>query len=182
MDDEFGPAAVAIYIGDLHALTELLSADPGLATRRSSCSHPTLLQIVACEEPKIADPVGAARLLVDAGAEMWCPLGAAAGCNAGSIVEYLLDRGADVDRPDTWTPLDEALYWSNRDMATLLVDRGAKARSLRAAAGLGATDLVEAFFAKGSLAADAGPIRSPFAETVPMSSPTILMRFSITPL
>jgi ankyrin repeat protein len=167
VDAEFGPAASAIFIGDLDGLRVLLSADPGLAVRRSSCSHPTLLQLVACEEPNIADPVGAAQLLVDAGAETWLPLVAAAGCNSRAIVEFLLDIGARVDANDAWTPLDEALYWSNLDIAALLVDRGAEVHSLRAAAGLGATELVDRFFANGSLVAEAGPVRSPFPETVP---------------
>ncbi len=167
MDAEFGPAAIAIVVGDLDALGELLSADPELALRESSCSHPTLLQLVACEEMNIADPVGAARLLVDAGAETFLPLVAAAGCNSTAIVDFLLNSGTSVDREDVWTPLDEALYWSNRDMAALLVDRGAEVRSLRAAAGLGATELVEGFFENGSLTAEAGPVRSPFPDTVP---------------
>lgn len=167
MDAEFGPAAAAIFVGDLDALGELLSADPGLALRRSSSSHPTLLQLVACEELNIADPVGAAQRLVDAGAETFLPLVAAAGCNSTAIVVFLLDSGTSVDREDVWTPLDEALYWSNRDMAALLVDRGAEVRSLRAAAGLGATELVEGFFENGSLTAEAGPVRSPFPDTVP---------------
>lgn len=167
MDAEFGPAAMAIFTGDLDLLRRLLSHDPDLATRTSSVSHPTLLQLVACEEPKIVDPVGAARLLVEAGAATSYPLIAAAGCNARTVVEFLLDSGVGVDGEHPWTPLDEALYWSNRDMVTVLVRRGATVRSLRAAAGLGQPDLVDRFFDGGALTPPAGPVRSPFPDTVP---------------
>lgn len=67
----------------------------------------------------IADPVGAARL-VDAGAETFLPLVAAAGCNSTAIVDFL-DGGTSVDREDV-NQLDEALYSSDRDMAALLVE------------------------------------------------------------
>jgi hypothetical protein len=169
VDEAFGPAALAIYTGDLATLGQMLAADPGLATRESSVSHPTLLQLVACEEPNIADPVGAARLLVEAGAQTWFPVVSAAGCNARAVLEFLLDSGAGFDREGAWTPLDEALYWSNRDIARQLVDAGAQVRSLRAAAGLGETETVETFFVNGSLraGAGAGPVRSPFPNTVP---------------
>jgi ankyrin repeat protein len=167
VDKEFAPSATAILTGNLSALDELLSADPALATRRSSCSHPTLLQLVACEEANIPDPVGAARVLVFAGAETWFPLVAAAGCNSVRVVDFLLDNGTNIDRTDAWTPLDEALYWANLNMAARLVHRGAAVHSLRAAAGLGATKLVDEFFSDGILASQAGPVRSPFPETVP---------------
>ncbi len=62
MDEGFGSAALAIYAGDIDELRRLLGEDPGLATRVSSVSHPTLLQLVACEESNISAPgVDAAR-------------------------------------------------------------------------------------------------------------------------
>jgi len=61
MDPEFGEAALAIIAGDSDGLANLLSADPGLATRVSSVSHPTLLQLVACEAASLPDPVGSSR-------------------------------------------------------------------------------------------------------------------------
>ncbi len=167
MDEEFAAAAMSIYAGDLDGLADLLAADPGLATRESSVSHPTLLQLVACEEPRIADPVGAARLLIEAGAPTSYPLISAAGCNARSVLEYLLGAGVPVDGEEPWTPLDEALYWSNREIISLLVDRGAKVRSLRAAAGLGNVDAVRQFFDSGALSGNAGPILSPFPSSIP---------------
>lgn len=158
MDEEFGPAALAIFTGNLDQLSELLKADPRLATRRSLVSHPTLLQLVACEEPNIADPVGAARLLVDAGAATSLPLVSAAGCDSRAVAEFLLDADVGVDGEDLWTPLDEALYWANADMAAFLVERGATIRALSTAAGLGEL---------GAARLGDGPIGSPFVDTVP---------------
>ncbi len=166
MDEDFGPAAMAIFVGDLDELGRLLSDDPSLSSRRSSVGHPTLLQLVACEEPKLADPVGAARLLFEAGAATGQPLVAAAGCDSRAVLELLLDLGVGVDGEDPWTPLDEALYWSNHDIAAFLIERGAEVRSLRAAAGLGDMARLNHFFVDGPVGSDAGPIHSPFPETV----------------
>ena len=171
MDAEFGPAALAIVAGELDTLADLLAADPGLATRRSSVGHPTLLQLIACEEGHVAEPVGAARLLVEAGAEVDGPLVAAAGCDARATLEFLLDAGASAEPDVTWTPLDEALYWDNTEMADLLLERGARIRRLRNAAGLGDLDAISRFIVddghdRAELTADAGPLGSPFPETV----------------
>ncbi len=166
VDEEFGRAAGAIYAGDSDCLASLLSDDPGLATRTSTVGHPTLLQLIACEAGDLPDPIESARLLVEAGAEIAAPLVAAAGCNSVAVVEFLLDRGADIDGDGSWTPLDEALYWANRDMASLLVERGATVRALSTAAGLGSISDVDAFFDGGRLSDRAGPIGSPFPDTV----------------
>lgn len=166
MDEGFGPAALAIYAGDIDQLQGLLAADSGLATRTSSVSHPTLLQLVACEEANITDPVGAAAALVEAGAPTHLPVVAAAGCGSHAVLEFLLDRGAPVDGDDpVWTPLDEALYWVNSDIADLLLARGARVRALSTAAGLGMMTEIERFVSHGTT--DAGPIGSPFPDTVP---------------
>jgi ankyrin repeat protein len=168
MDAEFATPALAIFGGELDTLRMLLTDDPDLATRRSSCGHPTLLQLVACEAGDIADPVGAAAVLVEAGAETAGPLVAAAGCNAPAVVEYLLDHGAPVDGTDSWSPLDEAIYWDNTEMAELLRRRRARISRLGTAAGLGDLAAIDGFFAgDGTLLPGAGPIGSPFPDTVP---------------
>lgn len=168
MDEEFGPAALAIYTGELDQLREMLKADADLATLESSRGHPTLLQLVACEEPNIADPVGAAEALLDAGAATHSPLVSAAGCGSRAVLELLLDRGIHVDGEDhLWTPLDEALYWANHDIAEFLLSRGARIRALSTAAGLGDIEAIERSFVGGELSPDAGPIGSPFPNTVP---------------
>ena len=168
MDEIFGPAALAIYAGELDSLRTLLRDQPDLATLRSSCSHPTLLQLVACEAANLPDAVGAARVLVDAGAEAEDPLVAAAGCGSRSVLEFLLDAGAPVDGRPAWTTLDEALYWSNTDIAALLVERGAHIRALSTAAALGDLAAIKQFFDEsGALLPSAGPVASPFPDTVP---------------
>ncbi|MEZ5342630.1 MAG: ankyrin repeat domain-containing protein [Acidimicrobiales bacterium] len=166
MDEVFWPAALAIATGDLGALADLLDADPTLATKSSSTSHPTLLHFVACDAAKIVNPIGAASLLVDAGADTDGPLISAAGCDSHTVVQFLLEQGADIDTGDTWSPLDEALYWSNMEMATTLIRHGARVRALSTAAGLGRVDLVQQFFASDGLRPNAGPIGSPFPETI----------------
>lgn len=164
MDPEFGYAAIAIVTGDNDELRQLLAADPGLATRESSVSHPTLLQLVACEEANLPDAVGAAAVLLDAGSTTHLPTVAAAGCGSRATLEFLLDRGVAIDGEDpTWSPLDEALYWANLDMAALLIERGATVRALSTAAGLGALHAIEQFLAAGN----GGPIGSPFTDTIP---------------
>lgn len=167
MDREFEAAAIAIYTGDSAALERELAADPGLATLRSSCGHPTLLQLIACEEADLVDPVGTARVLVERGAETWAPVVSAAGCNSAAVLEFLIDAGSAFDAADVWTPLEEALYWASGATTALLVERGAAIRSLAAAAGLGDLDAIEGFFDGDRPLPAAGPIRSPFPDTVP---------------
>ena len=168
MDEAFGPAALAIYAGDIDELRGLLAADEGLATRESSVSHPTLLQLVACDEAAIAKPVEAAEVLVDAGAPTHLPLVAAAGCGSRRVLEFLLDRGVPIDGEDpAWTALDEAVYWAHAEIAGFLVGRGARVRALSTAAGLGDSAAIDRFLPDGELAPDAGPIGSPFSDTIP---------------
>lgn len=167
MDEDFGEAALAIFVGDVGGLTSLVTDDPGLATRVSSVGHPTLLQLVACEAEQLPKAVDAARVLVQAGAATGSPLVAAAGCGSLSVLEFLLDEGVGIEGEDLWTPLDEALYWANADSAELLVSRGARIRALSSAAGLGDVEAIARFFDGKVLAAAAGPIGSPFPDTVP---------------
>jgi len=166
LDSDFHPAIACILTGDLEGLRTLLTVSPDLAAARSTCGHPTLLQMVACEAAKLSDPVGAAAILIDAGAPMAEPLVAAASVDAREVLQLLLDRGAAIDA-SRWTPLEEALYWRHLELADFLVARGAKPNSLRAVAGLGSTSELEGFFADGELQTQAGPIRSPFPDTVP---------------
>lgn len=163
MDPEFEAAVMAIHIGDLADLDRELTANPDLATRRSSRGHPSLLQLVACEEADLVDPVGAARLLVDRGAETWSPVVAAAGCNSAAVLKFFIDEGVEYDGEDVWTPLEEALYWATWETIELLVGHQAPIRSLAAAAGLGDLATLDRFIGEGA----AGPIRSPFPDTVP---------------
>ncbi|MDX6497231.1 MAG: uncharacterized protein QOG23_491 [Blastocatellia bacterium] len=165
MDARFHPAIAAIKSGDIDALRSLLTKDPGLTTARSSTSHPTLLQCLALDALLVPNQIEMARLLVDAGAEINGPMVAAASINNVAIAALLLDCGAAIDGAGSWSPLEEALYWNNREAIDLLLARGATIHNLRLAAGLGRIDLIESFFGTdGSLQPEAGRIDWPFGE------------------
>jgi hypothetical protein len=165
MDAKFHPAITAIKSGDLEKLKALLLEDPSLATARSSRSHPTLLQCLALDAVDVANKVEMAQVLIDAGAEINEPLGAAACIDNVAIAALLLDRGAAINGTGSWSPLEEALYWNNRGVIDLLLARGASVHNLRIAAGVGRTDLIESFFGSdGSLKPEAGKIAWPFGE------------------
>ena len=163
MDAIFHPAIAAIISGDLEGLRAMLREDPSLATARSSRSHPTLLQALALDAVHLPNKVEMAQALIEAGAEINGPLGAAACIDNVEITELLLDHGAALNGDGGWSPLEEALYWNNRGVIDLLLQRGATVHNLRIAAGLGRTDLIEEFFeTDGSLKPEAGKIDWPF--------------------
>jgi len=163
MDAKFQPAIEAIKSGDLETFKALVAADPALATRRSSKSHPTLLQCVVLDGKDKPHNVEMARILIEAGAELNEPLIAAGSIDNQPVAELLLDRGAAIDGTGGWSPLEEALYWNSQNAIALLLERGAKVQNLRIAAGLGLTDLIETFFdADGDLKPEAGRIDWPF--------------------
>ncbi len=70
MDERFQPAEAALAAGDLDALTALFTADPDLATARSSRSHPTLLQCLVLTMPPVDNLEELIDFLADRGAEL----------------------------------------------------------------------------------------------------------------
>jgi ankyrin repeat protein len=165
MDAKFHPAIAAIKSGNLERLKELISKDPSLATARSSKSHPTLLQCLALDAVDVPNKVEMANVLIDAGADINGPLGAAACIDNVEITALLLDRGAAINGTGSWSPLEEALYWGNQGVIDLLIERGASMHNLRIASGLGRIDLIESFFrSDGSLKPEAGKIDWPFGD------------------
>src|SRR5215212_4027486 len=165
MDAKFHPAKRAIKAGDLEGLRALLEQDRSLATARSSRSHPTLLQCLALEALDVPNKIDMAQLLIDAGAEINGPLGAAACIDNVEIAALLLDKGAAINGTGSWSPLEEALYWNNQRVIDLLLERGASLHNLRIASGLGRIDLIESFFSSdGTLKPGAGKIDWPFGE------------------
>jgi hypothetical protein len=165
MDAKFHPAIAAIKAGNLDGLRELISADPSLATERSTRSHPTLLQCLALDAVDVPNKVEMAQVLIDAAADINGPLGAAACIDNVEIAALLLDCGAAINGTGSWSPLEEALYWRNDKVRDLLLARGASVHNLRIASGLGRLDLIESFFrADGSLKSEAGKIDWPFGE------------------
>lgn len=165
MDPKFHPAIAAIESGDLNALRSLLNQDPSLATSRSSVSHPTLLQCLVLDFVDLPNKIEMAHTLVDAGAEINGPLVAAASIGNVEAAAMLIDAGAALNGAGGWSPLEEALYWGNRGVIDLLLERGASLHNLRIASGLGRTDLIERFFnSDGSLKPEAGKIAWPFVD------------------
>jgi ankyrin repeat protein len=165
MDAKFHPAIVAIKSGDVDGLRLLLKEDPSLATARSSRSHPTLLQCLALEAINVPNNIEMAQVLIDAGADINGSLGAAACIDNVEITALLLDHGAAINGTGSWSPLEEALYWSNQGVMELLLKRGARVDNLRKAAALGRTDLIESLFdSDGSLKPEAGKIDWPFGD------------------
>ena len=165
MDKRFHPAMKAIEADDLETFKSLIAADPSLATSRSTCSHPTLLQCLVLDGKDKSNAVEMAKVLIDAGAELNEPLVAAASIDNRPVAELLLDRGAAIDGTGGWTPLEEALYWNSRNALELFLERGAKIQNIRTAAGLGRTDLIESYFnSDGSLKPEAGRIDWPFGQ------------------
>jgi uncharacterized protein len=163
MDAKFNPAIAAIKTGDVEKLKELVTADPSLATSRSTVSHPTLLQCLVLDGKNKPNASEMAEVLIDAGADLNEPLGAAASIDNRQVGELLIDRGAAVDGTGGWSPLEEALYWNSQSVIALLLERGAKIKNLRIAAGLGRTDRIEGFFNEdGTLKPEAGKINWPF--------------------
>ena len=163
MDAKFHPAMAAISTGDLDKFKALIAEDPSLATSRSFRSHPTLLQCLVLDGKDKPHHLEMVQTLIDAGAELNEPLGAAASINNRPAAELLINHGAAVDGTGGWTPLEEALYWNSRDVIALLLEHGAKVQNLRTAAGLGRTDLVESYFnADGTLKPEAGRINWPW--------------------
>jgi uncharacterized protein len=165
MDAKFHPAIAAITAGDIARLRELIARDPSLATARSSRSHPTLLQCLALDALDLSNKVEMANVLIEAGADINGPLGAAASMDNVEIAELLLDCGAAINGIGGWSPLEETLYWRNYKVRDLLLARGASLHNLRIASGLGRLDVIESFFdSDGGLKNEAGKIDWPFGE------------------
>jgi ankyrin repeat protein len=165
MDPNFHPAIAAMRAGDVKKLKALVAAEPYLATSRSARSHPTLLQALVLDGKDKPNNLEMAQVLIDAGAELNGPFGAAASIDNRPAAKLLLDRGAAIDGTGSWSPLEEALYWNSQNVLALLLERGAKVQNLRTAAGLGRTDLIENYFnADGSLKPEAGEINWPWGD------------------
>jgi hypothetical protein len=166
----FERAADAIVTGNVDALTELLRVAPSLIHARSTREHgATLLTYVSANgvegyrqrSPK--NVVDAARILLDAGAEIDATADVyGGGCTtlllvatstpprqAGvqiPLLELLLERGADIDRPQKGSGIvRHALANGCPEAAAFLVERGARI-DLAAASALGRLDVVKTYF------------------------------------
>jgi ankyrin repeat protein len=80
---------------------------------------------LALEALDMPNKIDMAQLLVDAGAEINGPLGAATCIDNVEIAALLLNKGAAINGTGSWSPLEEALYWNNQRVIDLLLERGA---------------------------------------------------------
>jgi hypothetical protein len=163
MDARFHPTQAALADGDVERLATLLSADPELATARSSRSHPTLLQCLVLTMPPVDTLENLIDLLAGHGAELTDPLIAAASIGNVRACAKLLDLGARIEGNGRWSPLEEALYWGNESTVSLLLERGAAVTNLRTAAALGRREeMARCFDDTGALTAAAGTVLWPW--------------------
>src|SRR4029453_8735642 len=133
MDDRFHPAQAAIQEGDLDRFESLLNADAGLATARSQCSHPTLLQAFVVHVTTDPNLERSIKALADRGAELTDPLIAACSRDNLRAAAALLDLGANIEGNGNWSPLEESLYWGSRKALDLMMQPGAAIASSRQA-------------------------------------------------
>ena len=174
MDPRFHAAQAAMTAGDVEGLKTLLAAEPELATARSQCSHPTLLQCLVLTMPPVDTLEDLIDLLANHGAELNDPLIAAASLENVRATKKLLDLGAQVNGNGRWSPLEECIYWGNAACIPLLLEHGAAVTNLRTAAGLGLMPYIaRCFDDAGSLTEVAGEVASPwFNRPNPGGGPT----------
>ncbi len=169
--EPFMAAYESLQSGDLPALKALLRGHPRLATERGTNGN-TLLNLAASIEGKKGRTGGqqAIEALLEAGADVndgndrgWTPLHQAAYANQPEMAAALIRNGAAMDAEAHGaggTPLIAALFWGHREVADLLRRYGVMPNNLRAAAGLGIPELVEACFRdERTLAPEAGAAR-----------------------
>jgi ankyrin repeat protein len=153
--EPFLAAFVALKSGDAAAFEGLLRANPRLVNERGTNGN-TLLNLAVSFAGRAdwnggLSPIAA---LLAAGADVneandrgWTPLHAAAYANQPEIASLLVEKGAALDAEAHGaggTPLIAALFWGHREVADLLGRHSVSPNNLRAAAGLGIPELVEA--------------------------------------
>jgi Ankyrin repeats (3 copies) len=162
--EPFARAYRALEAQDVDGLRAELERLPHLVGTVGTNSNDLLgMATATCDERLVA-------LLLERGADParanvhgWTPLHQAAYVGLPALARMLLDAGAPADvsaRGDGGTPLVVALFWGHRATAELLAEQGVVPRNLRAAAGLGRLDLIEALVAPGGRPApEAGAAR-----------------------
>lgn len=162
--EPFMAAFSALRSGDSPGFTALLHAHPRLAVERGTNGN-TLLNLAVSLAGPVGNPSSIAALLA-AGADVnegndrgWTPLHQAAYANQLEIAALLIEHGAALDAEAHGaggTPLIVALFWGHREVADLLGRASVAPGNLRAAAGLGIPELVDAcFHPDGTLTAEA---------------------------
>lgn len=155
--EPFMEAFSALQSDNIAAFEDLVSANPGLANERGTNGNTLLnLAVSFAGKPDWKGGVCAIEALLAAGADVndandrgWTPLHQAAYSNKPEIANILLAKGAALDAEAHGaggTPLVTALFWGHCEVADLLGRHAVSPNNLRAAAGLGVPELVEACF------------------------------------
>jgi len=169
--EPFMAAFGALQSGDVAAFEAQLRATPGLVQERGTNGNTLLnLAVSFAGEPDWKHGLSAVEALLAAGSDVneandrgWTPLHQAANANRPEIAEILLKKGAALDAEAHGaggTPLIIALFWGHREVADLLGRHAVAPGNLRAAAGVGNVELVEAcFLGERVLTPEAGAAR-----------------------
>jgi ankyrin repeat protein len=162
--EPFARAYRALEAHDVEGLRSELVRFPHLVAARGTNRNDLLgIATATCDERLVALLLEHGADPVRANVHGWTPLHQAAYVGLPPLARMLLDAGAPVDvsaRGDGGTPLVVALFWGHRATADLLAEQGVLPPNLRAAAGLGRTDLIETLVAAdGRLASEAGAQR-----------------------
>jgi ankyrin repeat protein len=155
--EPFMAAFGALQSGNVASFKSLLRANPGLVNERGTNGNTLLnLAVSFAAKPDWKGGVSAIEALLaadfdinDANDRGWTPLHAAAYGNKPQIADMLVRKGAALDAEAHGaggTPLIAALFWGHREVADVLGRQAVAPSNLRAAAGLGIPELVEACF------------------------------------
>jgi ankyrin repeat protein len=155
--EPFLAAFVALESGDVVGFRDVLRSNPRVAGERGTNGNTLLnLAVSFAGRPEWKGGLAAIEALLEAGADVndgndrgWTPLHAAAYSNKPEIAALLVENGAAVEAEAHGaggTPLIAALFWGHREVADLLGRHSWAPGNLRAAAGLGIPEFVEACF------------------------------------
>ncbi len=157
ISEPFMAAFAALQSTDVAAFKTLLRSNPRLAGERGTNGNTLLnLAVSFAGKPDWKGGMSPIVALLAAGSDVnegndrgWTPLHAAAYANQPEIASLLIEKGAALDAEAHGaggTPLIAALFWGHREVADLLGSHSVTPNNLRAAAGLGIPELVDACF------------------------------------
>ena len=165
--EPFMAAFAALQSAEAAGFKALLRSNSRLAGERGTNGNTLLnLAVSFASRPDWKGGLSPIEAVLAAGSDVnegndrgWTPLHAAAYANQPEIAALLIEKGAALDAEAHGaggTPLIASLFWGHREVADLLGRHSVAPNNLRAAAGLGIPDLVDACFqADGRLTPEA---------------------------